>query len=201
MEKSAAEIKKITGKDLILHYGNEILKPEHTEFNLNDPFREDLYRNLYLYFSGNKKSKFNIHKCLLLIGDYGVGKSVLLKVMQRVFPNSFYKIEALKLKRLVVENGAIQTLNDFGYSFQKNLLIDDLGMEDPQLKLWGNQPNIFADLFHERHNLFVEQGIKTHLITNLTTDDMAHLYGEREFDRIMGDSRGNLILWTGKSLR
>lgn len=190
----------MTGKELIFKVGQEILEKEKKIFNLDDPLRADLYRDLYKYFQGDTTGPYNVDKSLLIIGDLGVGKTILLKVMQRIF-KSFYRIEALRLKKLVVTNGAVQTLIDFGYTFHQNLLIDDLGLEDPQMKIWGNEPNIFADLFNERHNLFCDKGLKTHIITNLTTDDIADLYGSRVQDRLLGDSYGNLITWEGTTLR
>lgn len=192
---------KISGKQLIFYHGNEILKHEQKTFAFRDKEMEDLYRQVYKYFAGDPSGIYNLKKSFLVIGSIGVGKSLLLKVMQRVFPYSFYRIEAQDLKKLVIANGAMQTLVDFGYAFKKNLLIDDLGMEDPQMKLWGDQPNIFADLFAERHNLYTDHGFKTHLVTNFTTDHLAQMYGERVYDRIMGDTKGNLIKWKGTSLR
>lgn len=190
---------KMNAKELVLYVGNEILKPEGKPFNLDDPKREALYREVYKYFAQAKSCEYNLNKSLFFIGSYGVGKSVILKVMQRLFPNSFYRIEARKFKRLTIENGANQTIIDFGYGFKKDLLIDDLGTEDPQLKLWGDQPNILLDLLNERHDLYVEHGYKTHLITNLNAKQLIDNYSLRVYDRLLGDS--NCILWEGKSLR
>src|SRR5438128_10488927 len=125
----------MTGRELILKIGQEILDKEKKIFNLDDPKRETIYRDMYKYFAGDSSGPYNVNNCLLIIGDLGVGKSILLKVMQRIF-KSFYRIEALKLKKMVVDNGAMQTLSDFGYNLQQHLLIDDLGLEDPQMKIW-----------------------------------------------------------------
>ncbi len=39
MENLIKENRKITGKELIIHFGNEILKPEEVEFNLKRPIK------------------------------------------------------------------------------------------------------------------------------------------------------------------
>lgn len=97
----------------------------------------------------------------------------------------------------------------YGKAFKCDLYIDDLGLGQTDFRKYGNVTNIIAEILFERDELFVAEGWRTHLSSNIPTTvhpslppevkSLERLYGDRVLDRIK--QLDNLIQWTGKSLR
>ena len=60
----------------------------------------------------------------------------------------------------------------------KSYCFDDLGIEG-NLKYYGNECNVMAEILLSRYDLFVSQKIITHITTNLSASEIEELYGNR----------------------
>ncbi|WP_114781863.1 P-loop NTPase family protein [Botryobacter ruber] len=60
---------------------------------------------------------------------------------------------------------------------------DDLGAES-SLRYYGNMCNVMGEVLLSRYDLFVSQGVKTHLTTNLTSSELEKTYGSRVRSRM-----------------
>jgi DNA replication protein DnaC len=195
----------LTGEQIILLVGTEIYGDN---FNLDDPLRKENYQRAYerlMTSLRNKKSKG-----LLVIGSIGVGKSNMMKVMQRVVKDTDRKfgwVTASQLKDLSEELTASRIKEMYGKDFQYDLLIDDIGISI-DVRRYGNTINILSEIIMERYELFIETGIKTHFTSNIYPDlinnttnkpTLKTIYGTRVLDRMK--EMCEMIIWKGTSLR
>lgn len=191
----------IKGVDMIMYHGKKM----YENFSLEDEETLNMYKNMYYHFAGiNNKTIYPSDKGIFTNGTYGVGKTDSYLIMQKVFPlDSFFYLSAKKIKTYLKDKelGDNYVLENYGASFKKNLLIDDVGLEDPELKLFGNYPKVISDLIHERYDLWKQSSrkYKTYIITNFTTDEFESLYGERAMNKI--SEFMSLQEWLGSSKR
>lgn len=194
-----------TGKDAILFLGKEMYGQE---FNLDDEGVCKIYQTVYDYLV--KKSKGKVKKGLLIIGGLGVGKSAMMKIMQRVFketPARFRWVNAYELKDLSEVYTTSQIKEMYGYDLKMDLYIDDIGVS-VDVKRFGNTVNIITEILMERYDLFINSGFKTHLSSNLltsitndikNTNTLKTVYGERILDRII--EMTGVVIFKGESRR
>ncbi len=179
-----------SGKDYILEFG---LKMYGEDFSLKDAEVLCAYKKVYEYFL--KRSKNKCKKGILVIGGLGVGKSAMMKVMQRVFKDTesrFKWVNAYDLKDLSEVYTTSQIKEMYGYDLKMDLYIDDIGIS-VDVKRYGNTVNIITEMLMERYDLFIASGYKTHLSSNLLTSitndvhntpTLKSVYGARILDRI-----------------
>lgn len=194
-----------TGKDAIIFLGQQMYG---VEFNLDNPIISKAYQSVYEYFL--KKGKNKSKKGILIIGGLGVGKSAMMKVMQRLFKDTesrFKWVNAYDLKDLSELYTTIQIKEMYGYDLKMDLYIDDIGVS-VDVKRFGNTVNIISEILMERYDLFISAGYKTHLSSNLMTSikDNIHntptlktVYGARVLDRII--EMTSVIIFKGESQR
>jgi len=65
----------------------------------------------------------------------------------------------------------------------RSFCFDDLGAEHP-IKYYGNECNVMAEILLSRYDLFVRNGILTHITTNLSASELELLYGSRVRSRL-----------------
>ena len=151
-------------------------------------------------------------KGIILVGDYGVGKTALMRVMQRLFKDSnarFKYVSAYELRDLSEEMTLSQIKELYGYDLKHDLYIDDIGA-NIDVKRYGNVVNVIAEIISERYDLFVESGFRTHFTTNLipldkhleveTDISLEKAYSKRMVDRIV-EMCSCYIIADGKSKR
>lgn len=194
-----------TGKDAIVFMGKDMYGEE---FNLDTDEVCNIYKNTYEYFV--KRSKNKIKKSLLIIGGLGVGKSAMMKIMQRIFkdsPAKFKWVNAYELKDLSETYTTSQIKEMYGYDLKMDLYIDDIGVS-VDVKRFGNTVNIITEILMERYDLFINSGFKTHLSSNLitsikndfkNTSTLKTVYGERILDRII--EMTTVVIFKGESRR
>lgn len=73
---------------------------------------------------------------------------------------------------------------------------DDLGVEN-NLKFYGNECNVMAEILLSRYDLFISHGMLTHITTNLNSSEIEDLYGNRVRSRLR--SMFNLISFSEQS--
>lgn len=130
------------------------------------------------------KCGLSIHKGILLSGPIGVGKTSIFNILKY-----FLKSE---------ERFIIKSCRDISFEFiedgynvihkysrgpnhianNKSYCFDDLGIEG-NLKYYGNECNVMAEILLSRYDLFVSQKILTHITTNLSASEIEAIYGNR----------------------
>jgi|JI9StandDraft_1071089.scaffolds.fasta_scaffold26799_3 DNA replication protein DnaC len=179
-----------TGKDLVMEFGTSMYGEV---FSLHDKDVSDIYQSTYNYFV--KRSKGKVKKGLLVIGGLGVGKSAMMKIMQRIFKDTdsgFRWVNSYDLKDLSELYTVSQIKEMYGYDLKMDLYIDDIGIA-VDVKRYGNTVNIITEILMERYDLFINSGFKTHISSNLLTaiasdnnsvPTLKSVYGARILDRI-----------------
>ncbi len=205
----------LSGSDLIIMVGQKFMpsKPGRPGFNMDDEQRKYWYK--YAYYNMQENDiLFDLggdpKKGMLIIGDIGVGKTLMMRVMQSLFKDterSFKWTSSMEFKYMM-EDGmtASEILELYGKNYKGDILIDDIGVGQVNTNTYGNLTNIIAEILWERSELYVSTGIKTHLTSNLKTSvkdsdekTLKKMYGDRVLDRLV--EMNNLIIWEGKSLR
>lgn len=194
-----------TGRDAILFLGKQMYGED---FSLDNPAIAKVYQAIYEYLV--KRSKGKSKKGILIIGGLGVGKSAMMKIMQRLFKDTvgrFKWVNAYDLKDLSELYTTMQIKEMYGYDLKMDLYIDDIGVS-VDVKRFGNTVNIITELLMERYDLFINSGFKTHLSSNLVTDitnnihnnpTLKTVYGSRLMDRLK--EMTDVITFKGESQR
>ena len=140
------------------------------------------------------QEKILLHKGILLSGPVGCGKTSLMHLM-KYFSNHQQAIYILKPCREVsfefIKDG-YEVMNRYGRnSFAKSgqteiprhYCFDDLGTEN-NLKYFGNECNVMAEVLLTRYDLFVSRKLITHITTNLSAGEIEKMYGNRVRSRM-----------------
>jgi len=165
------------------------------------------YTTLVQYFtSGSPKG-------IYIAGEVGTGKTLSIKIMQRMFGN-FSIVSSRHLVREFLQSkvNGMDILDSYGRnSFQKDvngnrnikkpihICIDDLGLDDVNSKLYGNQVNIFMEILLDRYECWIDYGMKTLITTNAPPKIMEECYGTRVRERLR--EMCEYITITGESKR
>lgn len=178
-----------------------------------DSENESIYDLLFDYFLEIPGRDIDYKKGILLIGGVGPGKSTIFRQFQKFLsvtnhPNLFRMTESRTITRDFLRDG-INGLEKWSFNYGQNqhgvtlphpfnLCIDDLGLEAEEISNYGQKVDVISEIMADRYQLFVNQGIKTHAITNLA-DDLKKNYDERINDRFR--EMFNVVKLTGKSRR
>jgi DNA replication protein DnaC len=195
------------GSEAIQIIGSKLYR----DFDISKEPRTTIYKTVYEKFL-RRLEDYNSEKGLLLVGSIGVGKTAIMRIMQKLFKDSksaFRWVNSYDLCDMVEESSVSEIKEIYGKSFLMDLYIDDIGIGNGTLQKYGNRINIISEVLIERYELFVESGIKTHLSSNLPTridkkkypnvQTLEDLYGNRITDRI--NEMCENIIWKGESLR
>lgn len=184
---------------------SEIITTLGKDFNKNFSIEKEplfsKYKEVYSILSKGEKG-------VLLVGSIGSGKSMMMRVMQRLFKdteNRFRWINSSDLKDLIEEVGVSKIKEMYGKGLKMDLYIDEIG-SSLSSKHYGNSINIISEIIYERNDLYVMSGIKTHFSSNISPtsnnksmETLSSIYGERCYDRMV--EMCELISWKSKSLR
>jgi len=195
------------GQEFVLYCGRKI----DPDFNLKGELLEN-YKIIYTYLFQHDKCKeigIDPKKGLYLYGLKGSGKSLALRVMNRMIIDSKldmsnrFMIKTMKQLEREYENIRGELFDIYGQGYKKPIAFDEsfLDMSLTGSKYAGKKIDIHAELLSDRHLLFIEEGIKTHLTSNLNIKILADekLLDERVIERI--EQSFNEIYWKGASLR
>lgn len=135
----------------------------------------------------------SFRKGILLTGPIGCGKTSLMNLFRFITAaqNHHTMVSCRKVSFEFIQEGysIIQKYSDRSYRHNnqdwepKTYCFDDLGAEDT-LKYFGNECNVMAEILLSRYDLFVSQGMLTHITTNLNSSEMDELYGNRVRSRM-----------------
>lgn len=142
------------------------------------------------------KYGLNLNKGLLLSGPIGCGKTSLMLLMRllRQSHSGFQLVSCRNICFDFMEQG-FAVIRHYGAVSNRNAFVfcfDDLGAET-QMKYYGNDTNVMAEILLSRYDLFVQKNVPTHLTTNLSAAELESLYGNRVRSRLR--EMFNLIAW------
>ena len=66
---------------------------------------------------------------------------------------------------------------------RRHYCFDDLGIEN-NIKYYGNECNVMAEILLSRYDLFIGRGLITHITTNLSATEIEEAYGNRLRSRL-----------------
>jgi DNA replication protein DnaC len=164
----------------------------------------ELYDILAEYFSGSslfENRGYDLDKGILITGGVGTGKTQAFKIFRELLrsSNGFFKMESTrKIIRDYSEHG-VKVLNQYGMDSKHPIYFDDLGLEEVNVRMYGNTANVMNEILLDRYDNFRSEGVKTYASSNLGAKQFEEIYGERTRDRIR--EMCNIINVTGKSFR
>ena len=133
--------------------------------------------------------KINLSKGILLTGPIGSGKTALMNLMKYLTPieYKFYIKPCRDVSFEFIQEG-YQTIHKYSigqlyHSEAKLICFDDLGVEN-NLKYFGNECNVMAEILLSRYDLFVAKKLLTHITTNLSASEIETIYGNRVRSRL-----------------
>jgi DNA replication protein DnaC len=130
------------------------------------------------------KEQIDLNKGILLSGPIGCGKTSIMNLIKPFTnPLSEYKIKTCRELSFEFAKNGFETINYYtlkqanqskltGYCF------DDLGAEQ-QIKHFGNDCNVMAEVLLSRYEQFVVNKCVTHITTNLSASEIERIYGNR----------------------
>jgi DNA replication protein DnaC len=158
-----------------------------------------IIHKLLAYFLNDEITCFqlniDLHKGILLSGPVGIGKTSLMNLMKILTSTNhkFYIKPCRDISYEFIQEGyeIIQRYSKGKlYPDPKTICFDDLGTEN-NIKYYGNECNVMAEILLSRYDLFIAKKIQTHITTNLSATEIESAYGNRVRSRLR--SMVNLI--------
>ena len=166
------------------------------QFGENFKFWEEdkpIINTLLIYFLNDttmaKTNKIDLTKGILVSGPVGCGKTALMSLMRLVAiqERKYFLKPSREISFEFIKDGyeVIQRYSS-GNRLQtttKNYCFDDLGTET-NLKYFGNECNVMAEILLSRYDIFINKKIITHITTNLSASEIEQAYGNRVRSRM-----------------
>jgi DNA replication protein DnaC len=163
-----------------------------------------VYR-LIAYFLNDEETCFkynlDLDKGIILSGPVGCGKTSLLTVMKYLTPmqNKFIVKPCRDISFEFIKDG-YEVIHRYAngklyISEPKIYCFDDLGVEN-NLKYYGNECNVMAEVLLSRYDIYIAKRINTHITTNLSASEIEQQYGIRVRSRLR--EMCNLIAFDNK---
>lgn len=203
------------GKPAIMHQVNYTHAIQWLEKRGSEMFSQDfrileeekeITKKLICYFLKDSIAAnyyaINLNKGILLSGPVGCGKTTLMGLMRFYEPpqNRFVIKSCRDISFEFIQNGyeVIHKYSklSFNGSLPRVYCFDDLGTEN-NLKYFGNECNVMAEVLLSRYDLFASKKIITHLTTNLSATEIEAFYGNRVRSRMR--EQFNLVAFDSKA--
>lgn len=148
---------------------------------------------LIAYFLKDEQTcnQLNIYleKGILLTGPIGCGKTTLMNLMKHLAPadNKFSVKPCRDISFEFIQDG-YQIIHKYSngklyHSEPRTYCFDDLGTEN-NLKYYGNECNVMAEILLSRYDLYISKKLQTHITTNLSANEIEKQYGNRVRSRL-----------------
>ena len=131
----------------------------------------------------------NLNKGILLTGPIGCGKTSLMNLMKYLTAteHKFFVKPCRDISFEFIQDG-YQIIHKYsiGKLYQsepRTYCFDDLGTEN-NLKYFGNECNVMAEILLSRYDLFISKKLLTHITTNLSATEIETHYGNRVRSRL-----------------
>ena len=162
------------------------------KFKILENDHEIIYK-LIAYFLKDEQAcyQFNLdlEKGILLTGPIGCGKTSLMNLMKYLTAteHKFYVKPCRDISFEFIQDG-YQIIHKYsiGKLYQsepRTYCFDDLGTEN-NLKYFGNECNVMAEILLSRYDLFISKKLLTHITTNLSATEIETHYGNRVRSRL-----------------
>lgn len=195
-----------THAKMVVGMGENYMLREFSHFMV-DEHNRDVLRFLLYYFNSCPLAEsvfpnedYKIHKNILLIGEPGTGKTMLMQVFADYLQatqndNQFRNISMTQLMNYQKVFGHIDkyTYNELkGASRQEafdgvdpfNICLNDLGIDTEKQKSFGTQLTQVTDEFlFARYEIYQQYGKRYHITSNLTISDFKKRFEARLQDR------------------
>lgn len=131
----------------------------------------------------------DLSKGILLSGPVGCGKTTLMSLMRHVAqPNYKFIMKTCRDISFEFIKEGYQTIQKYSHgtnshSEYRNYCFDDLGVET-NLKYYGNECNVMAEIILSRYDIFISKQVITHITTNLSATEIETAYGNRVRSRL-----------------
>lgn len=160
---------------------------------------EILYKLLVYFYRDEHHAEqlgLDLKKGLLLTGPVGCGKTSLMTVIRCLaYPGFHYQLlSAREISMQFMDQGypIVKHYSSVGQRVPQVFCFDDLGSET-NMKYYGNETNVMAEILLSRYDLFIQRRIPTHITTNLSASELEQAYGNRIRSRFR--EMFNLIAW------
>ncbi|WP_232735184.1 ATPase [Flavobacterium sp. 5] len=148
---------------------------------------------LIAYFLKDDQTCFqfniNLNKGIMLSVPVGCGKTSLMNLMKYLTPieRKFSVKPCRDISFEFIQDG-YEVIHRYskGKLYQseaKAICFDDLGTEN-NLKYFGNECNVMAEILLSRYDLFTSKKLQTHITTNLSASEIENVYGNRVRSRL-----------------
>lgn len=156
-----------------------------------DSENEHVIKMLQLYIARDerfetviKDKNYSLNKGILLHGNYGTGKTILFRIMQRAV--YFLQLE-IQFKRFNMRELCQQYQSEGAKALMpenRHWFVDEFGIiEREQCNSFGNKIVVGDELIGVRYDRF-QSGFMTHLTTNLTYQQINDFYNPRTISRL-----------------
>ncbi|MCU4177821.1 ATPase [Carboxylicivirga sp. N1Y90] len=188
--------------DLITRKGKTIYGPHFKLYDEDMP----IIKKLFAYFIQDEELSLqhgmNLRKGILMIGPVGCGKTALMKLMQTILQqHQRFVLKACRDISFEFQKDGYDVIHRYskrsftivpGSKTPKTICLDDLGAES-NIKHFGSECNVLAEVILSRYDLFISDKLITHATTNLNAKDIEKLYGQRVRSRLR--EMMNVIIW------
>ena len=163
-----------------------------SHFKIHAEDTQLLFRLLAYFLNDvNNSQKFNVslRKGILLSGPVGCGKTSLMTLLPLFLElDDRCILKSCRDVSFEFINEGFKVIQRYGRgSFNnhtpKAYCFDDLGTEN-NLKYYGNDCNVMAEILLSRYDMFVSRKMITHLTTNLNSSEIESIYGIRVRSRM-----------------
>ena len=172
-----------------------------------DNTNREVIQALFMYFTHDQEfeqsgicANPSLRKGLMIYGEVGTGKTVILKSFCKMFRVKF--ITAREVSRAFMVEGwdAIDRFGLKSYYQGKPIhtAFDDLGFEQ-DCNLYGNKVNVMAEILTDRYEKWRDADMRTFATTNMDAESIAEAYGDKVKSRIR--EMFNYIPLTGEDRR
>lgn len=131
----------------------------------------------------------SLKKGIMISGPVGCGKTSLMNLMKSISEkeNKFLVKPCRDISFEFIQDG-YEVIHRYskGKLYETNaktICFDDLGAEN-NLKYFGNECNVMAEIILSRYELFTYKNLKTHITTNLSASEIEKQYGNRVRSRL-----------------
>jgi DNA replication protein DnaC len=136
-----------------------------------------------------KAMNLDINKGIILSGPIGCGKTSMMFLIN-FFTRQQHNYKLIPCREIAFEFAAKGyeallpfTKKEDNQTKMNNICFDDLGTEK-QIKYFGNECNVMAEIILTRYDNFINNKTMTHITTNLSASELETCYGDRVRSRM-----------------
>ncbi|HVI49205.1 MAG TPA: hypothetical protein VM802_30335 [Chitinophaga sp.] len=128
----------------------------------------------------------DLNKGIMLTGRIGCGKTSLMHLMRSLCAEAFrHTVVSCRNISFEFSRTGFDTISKYSHSaffpysnIPRTYCFDDLGLET-NMNFWGNNCCVMAEILLSRYDLLVSNKMLTHVTTNLNSQELEEIYGNR----------------------